>query len=149
MFDTRQPSDNTAQVRVWQLVSRFALNYGVGAATVLAGIMVLVVVGGDGRQSGFAWALVVGLSLLLLKAEVSLLLLGLLHALHVRGDRDREEKAEAQRHIGTRGTQSDGEEGPTHLSTRRGPLDGAVATTGRQEPRPELAAGPIPRTAPG
>lgn len=70
-------------------VGLYVVRYGLGVALIAAGIAVVVAFGEEAGSNWPAVALVVGASLLLLKAGVSLVLFGLLHALSVRSDRDR------------------------------------------------------------
>ncbi len=70
---------------------------------ILAGIVVLVVVGGDLGAHGFASAIGAGLSVLLLN---------FLFRMSISGDRDREREEQARRHFDEHGEWPDVEERP-------------------------------------
>ncbi|MFL5859903.1 MAG: hypothetical protein ACJ780_03865 [Solirubrobacteraceae bacterium] len=101
MQDNRQPSRiGTARGR-WRAVGLFAVRYGIGGTVVLAGVVVLVVVGGDLGMYGCASALGAGLSVMLLNV---------LYRIGVTGDRDREREEDARRYFDQHGLWPDDEE---------------------------------------
>jgi hypothetical protein len=90
---------------------------------ILAGIVVLVAVGGDVGAYGFASAVGAGLSVLLLN---------LLYRMSASGDRDRDREEKARRYFDAHGVWPDEEEAPKPLPERRWALP-AGAVTASQE----------------
>ena len=101
MQDNQQPSSAGTASGRWRAAGLFAVRYGIGGATILAGVVVLMAVGGDLEMYGFASALGAGLSVLLLN---------LLYRIGVSGDRDREREEEARRYLDEHGLWPDDEE---------------------------------------
>jgi hypothetical protein len=87
-----QAPQQTSSPITWRSLSLFDIRYGIGAVITLAGVVVLILVPGDIGTYGFVSAIGVGLSLLLLKAGLWVLILGLLSRVSVDRDRDRERR---------------------------------------------------------
>jgi hypothetical protein len=125
MHDSHRPSDNAPSSAPWRAAGLFAVRYGLGAAMILGGIVVLLAVGGDLGAYGLASAVGAGLSVLLLN---------LLYRMSVSGDRDREREEEARRYFDEHGVWPEDDEPSKRASRRRWTLpDGAV--TAEQEER--------------
>lgn len=82
---------------------RFAVRCGIGGVTVLVGTLVLVILPGEIGATGIAWAIGAGLSLLLLKAGMTVMLLALLARLSAGSDRERDRRCTATRYLDERG----------------------------------------------
>lgn len=109
-----QPSEHGRSSSIsGRLARASAASYEIGGVMVLAAVVVLVVVSGEvGFSSamayGFGSAIAVGLSVLLIKAGVSVVLLHLLYRWSASRDRDRERQEDASRYFDEHGTRPDG-----------------------------------------
>lgn len=101
MQDNQLPSSAGTASGGWRAAGLFAVRYGIGGAMILAGVVVLMAVGGDLGMYGLASALGAGLSVLLLN---------LLYRIGVSGDRDREREEDARRYFDKHGLWPDDEE---------------------------------------
>ncbi len=121
-----------------------AARYGIGGVMVLAAVVVLVVVPGDiGFTSAMAYgvgsALAAGLSVLLINAVVSVVLLKPLYRWSALRDRDREGEGDASRYLDGQRAQPGDDELQEHQLTHRCVVArGAVPA--EQEPRADRAA---------
>ncbi|MGH2885382.1 MAG: hypothetical protein ACRDPA_22205, partial [Solirubrobacteraceae bacterium] len=89
MQRTQSPEHNSSFTSPWRSARLFAVRYRIGGVAVLAGILVLVlvIVPGEIGATGMAWVIGVGLSLLLLNAGLTVLLLSLLVRFGAGGQR--------------------------------------------------------------
>ena len=94
---------------------------------VLAGVVALVVVGGDVGAYGFASAIGAGLSVVLLN---------LLYRLSVSSDREREQEEEARRYLDEHGVWPDDDEAQVQTRTRRWVVPRGVVLAEQQADRP-------------
>jgi hypothetical protein len=130
MYDNHQRSDNAPESAPWRSAAVFAVRYGLGGAIILAGIIVLVWVGGDLGAYGFASGVGAGLSVMLLN---------LLYRMSVSGDHDREREEEARRYFDEHGMWPEDEEPPKRVSARRWTLPAGAVTADEEERERSLA----------
>jgi hypothetical protein len=131
-------SDTASAAASWRSAGLFAVRYGIGAIMIVAGLVVLVAVGGDLGAYGFASAVGAGLSVMLLN---------FLFRMSVSSDRDREREEEARRYFGERGVWPDDEEAEERLPRRRWTLARGVVTAEQEEHERRFAdGGEVPTT---
>jgi hypothetical protein len=109
MTQEQRNADITSVDTLWRSVGLFTVRYGIAGAVILAGFVILLVVGGDLGAYGFASAVGAGLSILLLN---------LLYRMSVSGERDREREEEARRYFDAHGIWPD-EEARESIPERR------------------------------
>lgn len=135
-----QPSEHDTSSSISGRSARLsAARYGIGGVMVLAAVAVLVVVPGDiGFTSAMAYgvgsALVAGISLLLIKAVVSVVLLKPLYRWSVSRERDREREEEARPYVDEHGARPDDDAPQKYQLTHRCVLPGG-AVAAEQEQR--------------
>jgi hypothetical protein len=137
MRDDQRLTDDTSTTSGWRSVGLFAVRYGIAGSVILAGLVVLVAVGGDLGAYGFASAMGAGLSVMLLN---------LLSRMSVSGDRDREREEQARTYYGEHGVWPDDEVPPQHSSGRRWILPPGVVTVEQEEREGRFASGRRVRT---
>ncbi len=121
MQPARSPDQNTSSIS-GRSARLSAARYGIGAVMVLAAVAVLVIVPDSGFGStmayGFGSAIAAGLSVLLIKAGVSVVLPNLLYHWSISRDRDRKRAGKACRTLDGDGVWPDDEDpqkpDPTH-----------------------------------
>jgi hypothetical protein len=133
MYENHGTSDNARVSVRWRSAGLFAVRYGLGSGIVLAGIVVLIAVGGDLGWYGFASAVGAGLSVLLLN---------LLYRMSVSGDREREHEEEARRYLDEHGVWPDDEDAPKRTPRSRWTLPAGIVTAEQEERERGLAARP-------
>jgi hypothetical protein len=131
MHENQRTSDNKQVSLSWRAAGLFTVRYGLGGAMILAGIVVLIVVGGDLGAYGFASGVGAGLSVMLLN---------LLYRMSVSGDRDRAREEEARRHFDAHGLWPEDEEPAKRAAGRRWSLPPGAVTL-EQEERERTPAG--------
>jgi hypothetical protein len=119
-----QKSTHSSTTAFWRSAGLFAVRYGIGAALILAGVVVLLAVEGDLGAYGFASGAGAGLAVLLLN---------LLYRMSVSGDRDREHEEAARRYFDEHGVWPDDEEAPERVSGRRWTLPRGAVTAEQEE----------------
>lgn len=122
--NAEQPSDETSSTHSWQSAGLAAVRYGIGGMMMLAGVVMLVVVGGDLGAYGFASAVGAGLSVMLLN---------LLYRIGGSGDHDREREDEARRHFDVHGVWPDDEAARERDAGRLWTVSRRVGTAEQEE----------------
>jgi hypothetical protein len=117
-----QPQTPSPSTVTWRSRGLFAVCYGIGAVTVLAGIVMLAIDGGELGWYGLASAIGAGLSVLLLN---------LLYRISVSGDQDRAREEEARKYFDEHGQWPDEPQAPD--SQRHWTLPKGVVTREQEE----------------
>ena len=140
MRQAQSPTPNTSSSITWRSAGLFAVRYGIGGVMVLAGVVALIVIGGEVGAFGFASATGAGLSVVLLN---------LLYRLSVSSDREREREEEARRYLDDHGVWPDDDEADTdtHPSVGRSPTGRARVAAGGPARGREPSSGGRPREA--
>jgi hypothetical protein len=137
----QSPTHNTSATITWRSAGLFAVRYGIGGVMVLAGVVALIVVGGDMGAYGFASAIGAGLSVVLLN---------LLYRLSVSGDREREREEEARRYLDEHGVWPEDAGAQPQTRTRRWTVPrGAILAEHEQQGDRPPRGGRVPADVPG
>lgn len=139
MRQAHSPTPNTSSSITWRSAGLFAVRYGIGGVMVLAGVVALIVIGGEVGAFGFASAIGAGLSVVLLN---------LLYRLSVSSEREREREEEARRYLDDHGVWPDDDEAQTRTPTRRWVVPQRVVLAEQQVDRPAVGSR-VPANVPG